>query len=136
MRVVLDTNVLVSALLFTGISSELVSLWQKGTITVLLSREILDEYLRVLAYPKFHLSEREIKGLIEEELLPYVQVIKPETRVRVVKRDPSDNKFLECAVAGKANVLISGDKELLALRHYRQAHIQTPSGFLETLSRQ
>ncbi len=132
MRVVLDTNVLISALLFTGISSDLVPLWQKATITVLLSREILDEYLRVLAYPKFQLSEGEIKSLIEEELLPFVQVIKPGTRIRVVERDPSDNKFLECAVAGKADVLISGDKALLAIRHYRRVRIQTPSRFLET----
>jgi len=133
MRVVLDTNVLVSALLFTGISAELVPLWQKGTITVLLSREILEEYLKVLAYPKFELSEGEIKGLLEEELLPFVQIIKPGIRVRVVKRDPSDNKFLECAVAGKADVLISGDKDLLTLRHYRRVRIQTPARFLEAL---
>lgn len=136
MRVVLDTNVLVSALLFTGTTSGLLPLWQKGTFTVLLSREILDEYLRVLAYPKFQLSEAEIKGLIEQDLLPFVQVIKPGTRIRAVKRDPSDNKFLECAVAGKADVLVSGDKDLLALRHYRQVRIQTPSRFLETLFHQ
>lgn len=136
MRVVLDTNVLVSGLLFTETVSELVSLWQKGAITVLLSREILDEYLRALAYPKFQLSEVEIEGLIEEELLPFVQVIKPGTRIRVVKRDPLDNKFLECAVAGKADMLISGDKELLAIRHYRQVRIQTPSAFLKTFFRQ
>ncbi len=135
MRVVLDTNVLISALLFTGIASEVVPLWQKGAITVLLSREILDEYLRVLAYPKFQLSEGEIKGLIEEEFLPFVQIIKPGTRIRIVKRDPSDNKFLECAVAGKADVLISGDKELLAIRHYRQVRVQTPSRFLEAFFR-
>ena len=135
MRVVLDTNVVISALLFTGIASEIVPLWQKGAITVLLSREILEEYLRVLAYPKFQLSEGEIKGLIEEELLPFVQIIKPGTRIRIVKRDPSDNKFLECAVAGKADVLISGDKELLAIRHYRQVRVQTPSRFLETFFR-
>jgi hypothetical protein len=131
MRVVLDTNVLVSALLFTGISAELVPLWQKGAITVLLSREILEEYLRVLAYPKFELSEGEIKGLLEEELLPFVQIIKPGIRVRVVKRDPSDNKFVECAVAGKADVLISGDKDLLTIKHYRRVRIQTPARFLE-----
>lgn len=135
MRVVLDTNVVISSLLFTGIASEIVPLWQKGAITVLLSREILEEYLRVLAYPKFQLSEGEIKGLIEEELLPFVQIIKPGTRIRIVKRDPSDNKFLECAVAGKADVLISGDKELLAIRHYRQVRVQTPSRFLETFFR-
>jgi len=72
-RVVLDTNVLVSAILFTGISSELVSLWQRSAITVLISRVILEKYLHVFSYPKFHLSAAEIKGLIEEELLPYVR---------------------------------------------------------------
>ncbi len=95
MRVVLDTNVLVSALLFTGISSEIVPLWQSGAVTVLLSRGILDEYLRVLSYPKFQLSEAEIKSLIQEELLPYVEVVNPRKRLRVVKGDPSDDKFLE-----------------------------------------
>ena len=78
MRVVLDTNTLVSALLFTGISSELVSLWQDGIITLLLSRDILDEYLRVLSYPKFKLSEEEIKKLLQEEILPYAEVDQTE----------------------------------------------------------
>lgn len=130
MRVVLDTNTVVSALLFSGISSKLVSLWQKGLITPLLSREILDEYLRVLSYPKFDLSEGEIKELIQEEILPYAEVVKPKRRLRVVQRDPSDNKFLECAVAGKARVIISGDKELLSLGRYRQIPIQSPAQFL------
>ena len=130
MRVVLDTNTVVSALLFSGISSKLVSLWQKGLITPLLSREILDEYLRVLSYPKFDLSEGEIKELIQEEILPYAEVVKPKRRLRVVQRDPSDNKFVECAVAGKARVIISGDKELLSFGRYRQIRIQSPAQFL------
>ncbi len=130
MRVVLDTNTVVSALLFSDISSKLVSLWQKGLITPLLSREILDEYLRVLSYPKFDLSEGEIKELIQEEILPYAEVVKPKRRLRVVQRDPSDNKFVECAVAGKARVIISGDKELLSLGRYRQIRIQSPAQFL------
>jgi putative PIN family toxin of toxin-antitoxin system len=129
-RVVLDTNTLVSALLFTGISSELVSLWQDGIITLLLSRDILDEYLRVLSYPKFKLSEEEIKKLLQEEILPYAEVVKPKRRLRVVQRDPSDNKFLECAIAGKTRVIISGDKDLLSLGRYRRIRIQTPAQFL------
>jgi uncharacterized protein len=129
-RVVLDTNVLVSALLFTGTASEIVPLWQKDVVTVLLSRDILEEYLRVLSYPKFQLPEAEIKALIEEELLPFVTVIKPKRRLSVVKRDPSDNRFLECAVAGKARVIISGDKDLLSIGQYRRVHIQTPAQFL------
>ena len=130
MRVVLDTNVLVSALLFAGTSSELVPLWQRGALTILLSRPILDEYLRVLSYPKFDLSEEEIKGLIQEELLPYVEVVNPRRRLRVVKRDPSDDKFLECALTGKSRVVISGDKDLLSIGRYRQIRIQSPAQFL------
>jgi putative PIN family toxin of toxin-antitoxin system len=129
-RVVLDTNVLVSALLFTGITSEIVPLWQKGVISVLLSRDILEEYLRVLSYPKFELSEAEIKALIGEELLPFITIVKPKRRLSVVKRDPSDNKFLECAPAGKARVIVSGDKDLLSIGHYRRVRIQTPAQFL------
>ena len=130
MRVVLDTNAIVSALLFSGISSELVSLWQGGLITLLLSREILDEYLRVFSYPKFELTEEEIKELIQEEILPYAEVVKPKRRLRVVQRDPSDDKFIECAVAGKARVIISGDKDLLSLGRYRQIRILSPAKFL------
>ena len=132
MRVVLDTNVLISALLFTGVSSDLVPLWQKGAVTILLSREILEEYLRVLAYPKFKLSRQEIRGLIEGDLLPFVEIVNPgRRRMKVVITDPSDDKFLECAVAGKADVLISGDKALLGIGRYRRVQIQSPPQFLD-----
>jgi uncharacterized protein len=130
-RVVLDTNVVVSALLFTGISSKLVALWQDDVITVLVSRGILEESLRVLSYPKFKLSEGDIKGLIQEELLPYVETVKPGRRLPVVDRDPSDDKFVECAVTGKARVIISGDKDLLSIGRYQRILIQTPAQFLE-----
>jgi putative PIN family toxin of toxin-antitoxin system len=84
----------------------------------------------VLSYPKFELSGEEIKTLIQEKILPFAKVVKPKRRLRVVGRDPSDNKFLECAVAGKASVIISGDKDLLSLGHYRQIRIQSPARFL------
>jgi uncharacterized protein len=130
-RVVLDANVLISALLFTGVSSDLVPLWQKGAITILLSREILEEYLRVLAYPKFKLSRQEIRGLIEGDLLPFVEIVNPGRRLKVVITDPSDDKFLECAVWGKADILISGDNALLAIGRYRKVQIQSPSQFVD-----
>ena len=128
--IVLDTNGLVSALLFTGVTSRLVSLWQSRSVQLLISREILNEYLRVLAYPKFHLTNAEIRGLIEGELLPLVEIIHPTVRIRVLKQDP-DNKFLECAVAGRASILISGDKTILALRYFRKVSIQSPAEFLK-----
>lgn len=130
MRVVLDTNAVVSALLFAGVSSKLVPLWQSRAIVALVSRGILEEYLRVLSYPKFKLSEAEIKDLVQEEVLPFVDVIIPRRRLSVVKRDPSDDQFIECAVAGKARVIISGDKDLLSIGSYRKILIQTPAQFL------
>jgi len=84
----------------------------------------------VFSYPKFELTEEEIKELIQEEILPYAEVVKPKRRLRVVQRDPSDDKFIECAVAGKARVIISGDKDLLSLGRYRQIRILSPAKFL------
>jgi uncharacterized protein len=130
MRVVIDTNVMVSALLFTGLTSRLVLLWQRGGVTLLLSREILEEYLRVLAYPKFQLAKNEIKGLIEGEVLPFAEIVHTTARLRAVKNDPSDDKFLECAVSARAKVLLSGDKHLLALKTYRKVEILGPSQFM------
>jgi putative PIN family toxin of toxin-antitoxin system len=86
--------------------------------------------LRVLSYRKFELSEKEIKELIQEEILPYAEVVKPKRRLRVIRRDPADNRFLECAVAGNAGVIISGDKDLLSLGQYRKIRIQSPGQFL------
>jgi len=129
--VVLDTNTVVSALLFSGTASRVVSLWQSRRITVLVSKAILEEYLRVLAYPKFQLSDQEIRALVEEELLPFVETIRVRRRLAVVRRDPEDDKFLECAVAGRAQYLITGDRDLRELDSYRGTTILTVGEFLK-----
>ena len=68
--------------------------------------------------------------MIQEEILPYAEVVKPKNHLRVVRRDPADNKFLECAIAGRAGVIISGEKDLLSLGRYRQIRIQSPAQYL------
>ena len=133
-RVVLDTNTLISALLFSGTASRLVPLWQSRRLTVLVSKEILEEYLRVLAYPKFRLSHREIRALVEEELLPFVETIRVRRRLSVVRRDPEDNKFLECAVASRAKYLLTGDRDLRELDAYQGITILTVGEFLERVN--
>ena len=130
-RVVLDTNTVISALLFSGTASHLVSLWQGHRITVLVSRDILHEYLRVLAYPKFKLRDEEIQRLIEEELLPFVETVRVHRHLAVVRRDPEDNRFLECAVAGRARYLVTGDRDLRELGTYRRVIILTVGEFLK-----
>lgn len=132
-KVVVDTNVLVSALLFGGKPGKLIPLWQRGTIRPLASKEIIDEYLRVLAYPKFKLAEEDINYLLYQEILPYFEVIAVELGPRIIKKDPEDDKFIRCALAGKAKWIISGDCHLLALKTYQKIKILSPSDFLTTV---
>ncbi len=126
---------MISALLFSGTAARLVPLWQSRRIAILISREILTEYLRVFAYPKFQLSEQEIRPLIEEELLPFVETIRVRRRLAVVRRDPDDDKFLECAVAGRAQYLVTGDRNLRELGSFRGTTILTAGEFLERMNR-
>ena len=129
-KVVVDTNVLVSALLFGGKPGKLMPLWQRGTIRPLASKEIIDEYLRVLTYPKFKLSEEDINFLLYHEILPYFEVIDVHPGPRIIRKDPEDDKFIRCALAGKAKFIISGDHHLLTLKSCQKIKILSPSDFL------
>ncbi len=115
-RVVIDTNVLVSGLLFGGNPGRLVDQWKEGRIKPLCSRETMEEYLRVLAYPKFALAESEIDFLLSREILPWFEVVQVKPGKAYVKADSFDNHFIWCALDGKADTIISGDKHLLSLR--------------------
>ncbi|MEA3241615.1 MAG: putative toxin-antitoxin system toxin component, PIN family [Pseudomonadota bacterium] len=137
MFVVVDTNVVISGLLFGGIPSRLVSLWKAGLIKPIFSKKILDEYLRVLAYPKFSLSEAEIAFLLKHEILPYFQAIdiSSESHEVIIESDPDDDKFLLCALTGTCDFIISGDRHLLELKSYHGTKIATPADFLERIKK-
>ena len=128
-RVVLDTNVFVSALLFGGKASALVSLWKQGKIIPLVSAETLKEIIRVLAYPKFDLSEQEIKSIINEDILPYIETVKITRQIHGGSPDAADNIFLACAVNGKAEAIISGDAHLLSLKEFEGVPISRIAEF-------
>jgi len=131
MRVVIDTNVLISALLFGGTPGRLIPLWKKGHIKPQASKEIIDEYIKVLAYPKFELSEAEITYILHGEILPYLDVVASSCGEVLVKEDPSDDIFIHCAKTGKAKCIITGDHHLLKLESHGKIKILTPSQFLE-----
>ena len=114
-RVVIDTNVLVSALLFGGHPGELITLWKERRIQPLSSRDIMEEYLRVLAYPKFCLSEEEIEYILSQEVLPWFEVIMVQPGQPFVIDDSSDDKFIWCALEGSGEAIISSDHHLLKL---------------------
>jgi len=134
-RVVLDTNVLISALLFRGLPGRLVPMWQEREIVLLVSPEILKEYIKVLSYPKFGLDEEEIKAILREEVLPFVEPVRPGTRIEIIKEDPSDDKFLSLAVDGNAEFLVSGDRHLLGIKKYRKIGIVTIAEFFDIMTR-
>ncbi len=130
-RAVLDTSVLVSALLFEGPVGRLVPLWREGRFAPVVSKDILVEYLRVLAYPKFGLTADEIASLVEEVVLPFAVAVRTGGGKRpIVREDPEDDKFLHAAAAGKARFVVSGDRHLLGLEEYRGARIVTARAFL------
>ena len=133
MNIVIDTNVVISASLFGGTPGKLIDLWKKGRIMPLITEEIMTEYIRVLAYPKFNLSEEEIDYIIHQEILPFFKVVKSVPGSSIIKKDPDDDKFIQCAQAGKAKILLSGDQHLLALKSYKNIEIKTPSQFIKSI---
>ena len=114
---VLDTNVLLSALLFAqGRMTFLREGWQVGRLVPLVSRPTVQELVRVLAYPRFELSGEDRDDLLSE-YLPYCETViisSPPPAVPIC-RDPFDRPFLELAIGARADFLVTGDKDLLAL---------------------
>ena len=135
-RAVLDTNVLVSALLFSGLPARLVPAWQASRFHPVLSSPILDEYLRTLAYPKFRLTPADIRVLAEETILPFFETVRVKVPPFTMLRDPDDAKFVECALAASAPWIVSGDSDLLDLGRVESVRIITVREFLDHMKRE
>ena len=134
-RVVLDTHIVVSALLFTrGPAVRVRQAWQAGHELPLASRATVAELLRVLAYPKFKLSADEQAELLADYLPAATVVPVPEPPPAVPPcRDPHDLPFLHLAVAGRADTLVTGDGDLLAPAGQTSLRILTLADLLEHL---
>ncbi|MGD9598204.1 MAG: putative toxin-antitoxin system toxin component, PIN family [Steroidobacteraceae bacterium] len=135
-RVVLDTNTVLSALLF--VQGRLVPLrvaWQSGALTPLLCAQTVEELLRVLAYPKFKLSPEDRDELLAD-YLPFGEVVPPWKRSPAVPacRDKHDRVFLELASVGGAEWLVTGDQDLLSLSRKVTFRILAPAAAVEWLS--
>ena len=130
MKVILDTNVFVSGVFFSGPPHQILNAWRDGKIQLAISREILEEYWRVgemLAEEFPSIDLRPILDLvtIEAELYHTQDLSKP------VCNDPDDDKFLACAIASGSRIIVSGDKHLLKVSGFLGIEIIKPNEFIK-----
>jgi len=129
-RVVLDTNVYISALMFGGLPGSLLDLAFLRSFTLIISPALLDELDEKLR-AKFGVP-MEDAALVRARLEKVPEVVRPQESLRVIADDPDDNRVLECAVKAEADVIVSGDRHSLKLAEYQGISIVTVRQFLET----
>ena len=127
-KVVIETNVFISSF-FGGIPREIINLWRDGQITICISQSILEEYIKVLN--RLGIDKHEITKLTKLFAEGYNLIFAATTpKIEIVKDDPDDNKFIECAVELGAKTIISGDNHLLKIGKYIDIKILSPREFM------
>lgn len=130
MRVVIDTNVLISGIFFKGIPYEILKSWQRGKFKLAISKDILVEYQRVSEELNKKFPKIEISKIIE--LITLNSEIFDDKKFQVTEcSDSDDNKFLSCALAGNCKIIVSGDKHLLVMNGFKGLEILKPRDFYE-----
>src|SRR5712692_143128 len=130
-RVVLDTNVYISALMFGGLPGSVLDLAFLRAFNLVISPALLDELDEKLQ-AKFEMSMEDV-AFLRARLENVAQIVEPGEALSVIAEDPDDNRVLECAVKGKADVIVSGDRHLLKLSRYQGISIVTVRQFMESV---
>ncbi|MBU2609764.1 MAG: putative toxin-antitoxin system toxin component, PIN family [Chloroflexi bacterium] len=131
MRIVLDTNIFISAVL-GGRLGVIVDEWKTGKFKLIITDSIAREYFDVINRPKFKIPQDEIIATTDY-LLQTAEFVTPEEEIHVIFADPTDDKFLEAAVAGKVNFIVSGDGHLLELKSFSEIPIISAREFITWL---
>jgi uncharacterized protein len=134
MRVVLDTNIIVSAFISpTSSSARILEAYQTGIFALVMSAELLQEYEAALTYEKvqrYHkLNQSQIAKAVQA-LAATASVVEPATPISVISQDQDDNKLFACALAGNAQYIVSGDAWVLAVEQYQGIRTLFPASFL------
>ena len=132
-RIVADTNIFISGIFWEGnFSSQVIDLWRRGNIELVSSLPIVEEIVRNLIGFKIEMEEESVKEW-EQIILENAMLVEPNEKLDIVKDDPTDNKFLEAAIAGNAEYIITQDNHLLKLKEFRGIKIITPEEFLKII---
>ena len=131
LRIVLDTNVIISGILFGGIPRSILDMLISGQHDFFLSMAIIEEFREVLNRPKFGFDNGNAL-MVVEELHSLCTIVKPVKSIKFIIDDPADNKILECAVAANAEIIISGDSHLLSIGSYNGIKILSPRQLIST----
>lgn len=133
-RVVVDTNVLISGTFWTGDSFRILKLVDEDKLQLVLSPEIIEEYLKVMNYDEIlektteetrHAAELAVRKIVLQALL-----IQPANHFEAVKADPKDDKFIDAALEAKAEYIITQDRHLLDIKEFKNIRIITPKEFI------
>ncbi len=130
MRIVLDTNVLVSGIFFSGPPFKILEAWRDGRLEMVVSPEILEEYYRVGKILSNRYPDVDITPVLEFITIN-AEIVSPPTLEEPICADPDDDKFFTCAIAGRCAVIVSGDKHLLDKSGYAGVSVQKPRDFVD-----
>jgi putative PIN family toxin of toxin-antitoxin system len=128
MRIVVDTNVLISGLFWGGTPAEIIHAWAEGRIKVVCSAEIIDEYDRIARRLNPGLDTSQINRFLSF-LIGRSEIVRPNHWFKIILEDPNDNKFINCAFHAQAYTILSGDKHLLKLGKFGPIQILSPVQF-------
>ena len=130
MKVVMDTNVFVSGVFFSGPPYQILKAWQSGEFELAVSKEIMDEYRRVGEILAEERSEIALSPILKF-VVEHAKVYRPAKLRHSVSDDPDDDKFIACALACGSSTIISGDRHLLNVSGYQGIQIFKPREFLD-----
>lgn len=128
-RVVPDTNIIISSIFWRGAPYKLMKRGFKGEFELVISPEIIEEVIDRLQN-KFDVPQEKIKETVDL-LMTFCSIVNPSTRLDVVEADPKDNKILECAIEGKVKFVVSGDRHLLDIKNVKGVKIVPVKEFLD-----
>lgn len=132
MKVVLDTNVFISGIFWEGnFCSQIIDKWRKGEFELVSSKELIEELVETLNSFKIQLDEEIIIGW-KNTIIRNAIIVEPSEKIEIIKEDQDDNKFLETAIAGNIDFIISQDNHLLKLKEYQGIKIIRPEEFIKS----